>query len=42
MPDALRDVVLAIVRDRPLAPVARISTARTIEMLYGHDGSVVA
>ncbi|WP_283613595.1 CYTH and CHAD domain-containing protein [Mycolicibacterium poriferae] len=42
VPDALRDVVLAIVRDRPLAPVARISTARTIEMLYGHDGSVVA
>ena len=42
VPDALRDVVLAIVRDRPLAPVARISTARTIELLYGHDGSVVA
>ena len=42
VPDALRDVVLAIVRDRPLAPVARISTARTIEMLFGPDGSAVA
>ncbi len=42
VPDTLRDVVLAIVRDRPLAPVARISTARTIEMLYGHDGSAAA
>lgn len=42
VPDGLRDVVLAIVRDRPLAPVARISTARAVEMLYGPDGSAVA
>ena len=34
VPDALRDVVLAIVRDRPLAPVARISTDRTVDLLY--------
>jgi CHAD domain-containing protein len=36
------DVVLAIVRDRPLAPVARISTERTIDLLYGTDGSPIA
>ncbi|MDZ4267811.1 MAG: CYTH and CHAD domain-containing protein [Mycobacterium sp.] len=42
IPESLRDVVLAIVRDRPLAPVARISTARTVEMLYGPQGSAVA
>lgn len=42
VPQNLRDVVLAIVRDRPLEPVARISTARTVEMLYGPDGSAVA
>ena len=42
VPERLRDVVLAIVRDRPLAPVARISTSRTVEMLYGPDGSAVA
>ena len=38
VPEALRDVVLAIVRDRPLAPVARISTDRTIDLLYDTDG----
>jgi CHAD domain-containing protein len=42
VPEALRDVVLAIVRDRPLAPVARISTSRTIDMLYGADGRPLA
>ncbi|MGE0221245.1 CHAD domain-containing protein, partial [Mycolicibacterium sp.] len=42
VPESLLDVVLAIVRDRPLAPVARISTARTVEMLYGPDGSAIA
>jgi len=42
VPDALKDVVLAIVRDRPLAPVARISTERTIDLLYGTDGSPIA
>ncbi|MDZ4235737.1 MAG: CYTH and CHAD domain-containing protein, partial [Dietzia sp.] len=42
VPESLRDVVLAIVRDNPLAPVARISTSRTVEMLYGPDGSAVA
>ena len=34
VPYELRDVVLAIVRDRPLEPVARISTTRTVDMLY--------
>jgi len=42
VPEALRDVVLAIVRDRPLAPVARISTERTVDMLYGPDGAALA
>jgi CHAD domain-containing protein len=42
VPEALRDVVLAIVRDRPLAPVARISTTRTVDMLYDADGAALA
>jgi CHAD domain-containing protein len=42
VPDALRDVVLAIVRDRSLGPVARISTERTVSLLYGPDGSPMA
>ncbi len=42
VPDELRDVVLAIVRDRPLRPVARISTSRTVDVLHGHDGAALA
>lgn len=42
VPDELRDVVLAIARDRPLAPVARISTSRTVDLLYGPDGTMLA
>lgn len=42
VPDELMDVILAIVRDRPVAPVARISTTRTVDMLYGPDGEAVA
>lgn len=42
VPETLRDVVLAIVRDRPLTPVARISTRRTVDLLYGPDGTAVA
>ncbi len=42
VPDELRDVVLAIVRTDPLAPVARISTTRTIDVLYGHSGAPLA
>ncbi|SEH75044.1 CHAD domain-containing protein [Mycolicibacterium rutilum] len=42
VPESLRDVVLAIVRDRPLSPVARISTERTVEMLYDADGAPLA
>ena len=38
VPDDLLDVVLAIVRDRPIGPVARISTSRTVDILYGPDG----
>jgi CHAD domain-containing protein len=42
VPGELRDVVLAIVRDRPLAPVARISTSRAVALMYGHDGEALA
>jgi CHAD domain-containing protein len=42
VPNDLLDVVLAIVRDRPVRPVARISTRRTVDMLYGADGRLAA
>ncbi len=42
VPEALRDVVEAIVRDRPLAPVARITTSRTVEVLCTADGTALA
>jgi CHAD domain-containing protein len=42
LPEELRDAVLAIVRDRPLRPVARISTARDVTLLYGDDGAALA
>lgn len=40
IPDALRDVVLAIVRDRPLVPTARLQTTRMVTVLHGEDGVV--
>lgn len=42
VPDELRDIVLAIVRDRPLAPVARIETERTVVLLYGAGDAELA
>jgi inorganic triphosphatase YgiF len=42
VPEELLDVVLAIVRDRPLAPVARIATRREVTMIHGIDGNPVA
>jgi CHAD domain-containing protein len=42
VPGELRDVVLAIVRERPLQPVARISTERETQVLYGADGAALA
>ncbi len=42
VPGALKDVVLAIVRDRTLGPVARICTERTIDLLYGPEGAPIA
>ena len=42
VPSELRDVVLAIVRDRPLEPVARITTSRTVDHLYSVDGAALA
>lgn len=41
-PDELVDVVRAIVRDRPLVPVAGISTVRNVTMLYGADDAELA
>jgi hypothetical protein len=40
--EQLVDIVLAIVRDRPLAPVARITTTRSVVMLHGADGAGLA
>lgn len=42
VPSQLLDVVLAIVRDNPLAPVARITTRREGRLLYGTNGAVLA
>lgn len=42
VPAELLDVVLAIVRDRPLQPVARINTQRASQFLYGVDGAPLA
>ncbi|ORV99721.1 CYTH and CHAD domain-containing protein [Mycobacterium kyorinense] len=42
VPDDVRDVVLAIVRDRPLQPIARISTIREVQLLSGADGEPLA
>lgn len=42
VPDELRDVVLAIVRDRPLVPVAKLSTTRDVTILFGNGDSPVA
>lgn len=42
VPEDLRDIVLAIVRDRPLSPVARISTERNVQVLHGADGAALA
>jgi CHAD domain-containing protein len=42
VPTELVDVVLAIVRDRPLSPVARITTTREVHELYGAGDLVLA
>ncbi len=42
VPAELRDVVLAIVRDRPVVPTARIGVDRTIDVLYASDGTALA
>ncbi|TGD90802.1 CYTH and CHAD domain-containing protein [Mycolicibacterium sp. CH28] len=42
VPGELIDIVLAIVRDRPVAPVARITTTRGVVMLYGADDAALA
>lgn len=42
VPNELLDVVLAIVRDRPLKPVARITTQRESQVLYGIEGAPFA
>jgi CHAD domain-containing protein len=42
VPDDLLDVVLAIVRDRPVKPVARITTQRESQVLYNAAGAALA
>lgn len=42
VPEDIRDVVAAIVRDRPLGAVARITTERTVSLLFGADDSPIA
>ena len=42
VPAELRDVVAAVVRDQPLAPVARITTRRTVDLLRAADGTALA
>lgn len=42
VPTELLDVVLAIVRDRPVEPVARITTERESQVLYGVEGAALA
>jgi CHAD domain-containing protein len=42
VPTELLDVVLAVVRDRPVSPVARISTTRQVQLLHGADDAVIA
>ena len=42
VPSELLDVVLAIVRDRPVAPVARITTKRESQVLYSSEGAALA
>jgi CHAD domain-containing protein len=42
VPSELLDVVLAIVRDRPVGPVARITTERESQVLYSAEGTALA
>jgi CHAD domain-containing protein len=42
VPEELLDVVLAIIRERAVRPVARITTSRAVDVLYGHDGLPLA
>jgi CHAD domain-containing protein len=42
VPAELLDVVIAIVRDRPISPVARITTTRNIHLLFGAGGAALA
>ncbi len=42
VPPELLDLVLAVVRDRPVTPVARISTTREVQLLHGAGDAVVA
>ncbi|BBX96945.1 hypothetical protein MLAC_22390 [Mycobacterium lacus] len=42
VPSELLDVVLAIVRDRPVEPIARIATQRESQVLYSAEGTALA
>lgn len=42
VPEPIRDAIAAIVRDQPLIPVAEIITERTVTLVHGADGAVLA
>lgn len=42
VPAVLRDMVRAVVQDRPLEPIAQITNQRMVERLYGRDGTALA
>ncbi|HPY24089.1 MAG TPA: CYTH domain-containing protein [Mycobacterium sp.] len=42
VPATLGDLVAAIVKDRPLVVIARITNHRTVDELYGKDGTPLA
>ncbi|OKH66273.1 hypothetical protein EB74_04770 [Mycobacterium sp. SWH-M5] len=42
VPEDLREIVLGIVRDKALQPVARVSTHRAVSVLYAQDGAMLA
>lgn len=42
VPQAIREAITVIVRDRPLIPVAEITTERTVTLVHATDGAVLA
>ena len=42
VPAGLRDMVRGVVQDRPLQEIAQITNQRTVDRLYGRDGTALA